>query len=111
MAVAVLVAFAAFLFGAVGYKGLVSLLLLLVGVWTVVAAAAIVHPRERLYYAAWGTVLAILSLTYFVQLRYALGAVLVAIIALIVISAYGSRGTKASSGPTSQPVSPPQGTP
>lgn len=90
--VAVLASFAAFLFGVVDYKGLLSLLLLLVGLWTVVAAVTVVLPAERMYYASWGVILAVLSATYFVRLRYALGLVLVAVIVLILISIYGRRG-------------------
>lgn len=99
--VAVLISFAAFLFGAVDYKGLLSLLLLLVGLWTVVAGVAIVPPTQRMFYSSWGVVLAVLSATYFVSLRYALGLVLVAVVILILISLYGR------SNPGKQPQAPP----
>lgn len=90
--VAFLVSFAVFLFGVVDFRGLLSLLLLLTGLWTVVAAAALVPPSERVYYASWGVVLAILSATYVISLRYALGLVLIALVVLIVFSYYGRKG-------------------
>lgn len=92
--VAVLLSFAVFLFGVVDFRGLLSVLLLLVGLWTLVAAAAVVLPAERMYYASWGAVLAILSATYFIRLRYALGLVLIALVVLIVLSYYGRKNPK-----------------
>jgi hypothetical protein len=86
--VALLVSAAVYLFGLVDLQGVLSLILLLTGVWTVVAAFAVVGPKDRTYYSSWGVVIAVLSLTYFIQLRYALALVLLAIVVLIILNLY-----------------------
>ena len=91
VAVAILLSLAVFLLGLVGYSGLLALLLLLTGGWTLVAAFAVVEAGGRTFYAAWGIILAILSSSYFVPLRYALALVLLAIVGLIIFTAYSGK--------------------
>lgn len=99
LAVAVLLSLVAFLLGLVGYAGLLALVLLLSGGWTVLAALALVAPSERVYYSSWGLVLAVLSSSYFIQLRYALALVLLAVVAMIVVSVYSRKRTPPAAAP------------
>ncbi len=98
--VAVLLSVAAGLLGVVGFRGTVALMLLLLGLWTLVAAFSFASS-DRPFYAGWGVVLAGLSLTYLVPLRDALGLILVAVVVLIVATAYFGRrpGTKPAAAP------------
>lgn len=101
--VAILLSAAVFLLNLVTLKGLVSLTLLLAGLWTIVSAFAIVERKERNYYSAWGVVIAALSLSYVIQFQYALALILLAIVALIVINVYIGKTPKmyeAATNPT-----------
>jgi hypothetical protein len=92
--VAVLLSVAAGLLGLVGIKGTFTIMLLLVGLWTLVAAFTFAGRDDRSFYAGWGVVLAGLSITYLVPLRDALGLILLAIVVLIVATAYFGRGAR-----------------
>lgn len=94
MVVAVLLAVALGLIGSFPPQATISLLLLLVGLWTVVAAFAVVDRKDRSYYSGWGVVIALLSLSYFVQLQYQLAIILLAVIAIIVINVYIGKAPK-----------------
>jgi hypothetical protein len=86
--VSVLVSVAVYLFGIISISGLLSMALLLSGAWTVIAAFAIVEPRDRNYYLGWGVVVGLLSLSYFISLTYTIGLILLAIVALILVQVY-----------------------
>ena len=93
--VAILLAAASYLFGlsfASDGEETVSLMLLLVGIWTIVAAFAIIDHKDRAYYGAWGVVLAVMSLFSYIQPAYVLGVLLIAIVGLIIIMALAGRG-------------------
>ena len=92
--VAVLLSAAVGLLGVVDVKGTFALMLLLVGLWTLVAAFTFEGREGRAFYAGWGVVLAGLSLTYLVPLRDALGLILIAIVILIVATVYFGRGSR-----------------
>lgn len=101
--VAVLLSAAFLLLGIVDLRGTVSLILLLSGLWTVVVAFTIVERKDRTYYSSWGVVIAALSLSYFIELRYAIAVILLAIVALIVINVYIGKTPKlykAATNPT-----------
>ncbi len=99
---AVLLSAAAGLLGLVGVKGTFALVLLLVGLWTLVAAFTFAERGDRPFYAGWGVVLAGLSLTYLVPLRDALGLILVAVVVLILATAYFGRGARKPPPPGSE---------
>lgn len=101
--VAVLLSVAAGLIGVVGVQGMVSLMLLLIGGWTFVSALVFVESRDRAFYAGWGVVIAGLSLSYVLPLRYALALILLAVVVLIVVTAYFGRTPKLYTAATSPP--------
>ena len=102
--VTVLLSVAVYLLNLVTLRGMVSLLLLLFGAWTVVAAFMLVDRKDRSYYSGWGVVIAVLSLFYFMpSINYTIALVLLAIIALIVINVYIGRAPKLYTAATSHP--------
>jgi len=101
--VAVLVSIAFWLLNILSFTGMISLGLLLCGLWTVVAGLVIAQARDRMYYSAWGVVIAALSLFYFIPANYTIALVLLAIVALIIINVYLGRGPRmyeAAANPT-----------
>jgi len=92
--VAILLSLISYLFTLTNLEDTLSLFLLLSGLWTIVAGLAIVEKRDRTYYASWGVVVAVLSTFAFIPLNYALGLVLVAIVALILLTAFNYRSGK-----------------
>ena len=94
MIVAVLVSVAVYLFGEVNFSGLVSMILLLCGLWSVVAAFVIVEEKDRSYYAGWGVVLAVLSAFDFIPLTYTVALVLLAVVAMIIFYYYAGKTPK-----------------
>ncbi len=108
--VAILLSVAVYLFGVVNLRGMVSLLLALSGLWTLVAAFAIVERKDRSYYTGWGVVIAALSLFDFIPLSYTIGLVLLAIVALIIIYVYVGRAPKMYTAAANSPA-PAGGTP
>ncbi len=101
--VAVLLAAALALFGLVSLQGAVTVGMVLTGLWTVVSAFA-VGGGARNYYLGWGIIITGLSLTYFVPVQYAVGLVLVAIVGLIVATAFLPKRPKASGSAASSPA-------
>lgn len=108
MVVAVLVSVAVGLLGSLSIQATISLLLLLAGLWTVVAAFLIVDRKDRNYFTAWGVVIAALSLAYIIPIQYELALILLAIVALIVIFVYIGKAPKLYEAATNP--SPPAGT-
>jgi hypothetical protein len=85
-------------------SAMVSLILLLCGLWTIVAAFAIVERKDRSYYSGWGVVIAVLSLFYVTpSLNYTIALVILAIIALIVINVYIGKTPKIFEAATNPP--------
>lgn len=108
--VAIILSVAVYLIGIVDLRGLVSLLLLLCGLWTLVSAFVIVERKDRSYYSAWGIVIAALSLFDFIPFNYTIALVLLAIVALIIINVYVGKEPKMFTAATNSP-SPGGGTP
>ena len=92
--VAILVSVAVYLFGIVNFYGMVSMLLLLCGLWTLVAAFVIVELKDRSYYMGWGVVIAALSLFDFIPFNYTIALVLMAIVVLILVNVYLGKAPK-----------------
>ncbi len=110
VAIAVLLSLAAYLFNLVDLTHMVSLILLIVGLWSIGSAFFVVERKDRNYYVGWGVVLAVLSLFAFLPLAYTVGLLLVAIVALILLYAYSGRTGKMLTA-ASNPPSPAGGTP
>jgi hypothetical protein len=111
MIVAVLLSAAAYLFGLVKSPSYtVSLALLLIGLWTIACALTIVERKDRNYYGGWGVVIAVLSLFAFLPLQYAIGLLLLALVALILLYAYTGRTDKIIAAARTPPA-PAGGTP
>jgi hypothetical protein len=109
--VVVLLTAAVALLGLLGPQGAVSMGLLLAGLWTIAAAFFLVAAKERSYYAGWGIIITGLSFTYYIPVQDAVGLILIAIVALIVVTAYFARAPRVvpeaangSSGGTSAPT-------
>jgi len=92
--VAILLSLIYYLFLLPEPKYALSLFLLLSGLWTLVAGLVLVEKKDRTYYSSWGVVVAVLSTFAFLQPNYALGLVLVAIVALILLTAFNYRSGK-----------------
>jgi hypothetical protein len=101
--VAILLSVAVYLLGVVNLGGMVSVLLLLSGLWTLVAAFVIVERKDRSYYSGWGVVIAALSLFDFIPLNYTIALVLLAIVALIIINVYVGKAPKMFTAATNPP--------
>ena len=90
--IVVLLSAAAFLIGAVDLLQMISLMLLVGGLWTVVAAFTIFDVGERSFYIGWGVVVAALStFDIFNNASYTIALILIAIVALILINVYLGR--------------------
>ena len=88
--VVVLMSLASYLFG-LDYKDAISVFLLFTGLWTLATGLFLVEKRDRTYYSSWGVVVAILSVYVFLPLNYVIGLILVAIVALILLTAFNFR--------------------
>jgi len=99
--VAVLISIAVYLFGIINFLGMISMMLLLVGLWTLVAAFVIVDIKDRSYYMGWGVVVAALSLFDFIPFNYTIALVLMAVVVLILINVYLGRAPKMYNAATS----------
>ena len=108
--IAVLLSAAAYLFGLVDAIHTLSLVFLLVGLWTIGGALFVVERKDRNYYGGWGVVLSFLSLFAFLPIQYAVGLLLIAVVALILLYAYAGRTGKMITAATA-PTAPPGGTP
>lgn len=90
---AVLIGLVAYLLG-FSFDNTIALILLLAGLWTLVFGLLLADKDSRLYFSGWGVVVAIISSFVVIPLNYALALILIAIIAMIVISVfYGSKRT------------------
>ncbi len=83
----VLIPLALLLFGLLKPRETLSAVLLLSGLWTLAFGLFMENKAERLYYSGFGVVVALLSTFLFIQLRYTLGLVLVALVVLALIQA------------------------
>lgn len=92
--VVVLLSLISYLFTLTNGTYTLSLFLLLSGLWTLAAGLFLVGKRDRTYYSSWGVVIAILSAFAFLPLNYTIGLVLVAIVALILLTAFTYRSGK-----------------
>jgi hypothetical protein len=102
--IAILISAVVYIVGIVDLRGLVSLILLLCGLWTLVSAFVIVDRKDRSYYSGWGIVIAALSLFDFIPLNYTIALVLLAIIALVIINVYIGKTPKMFTAATSSPA-------
>ena len=93
--IVVLLSAAAFLVGIIGLLQMLSLMLLLGGLWSVVAAFTIFDVSERSFYLGWGVVAAALStFDVFHNSNYTIALILIAVVALILINVYIGRTSK-----------------
>jgi len=103
--IVVLLSAAAWLVGIIDFPRMVSLMLLLGGLWTVVAAFTIFDVSERMFYLGWGVVVAALStFDVFNNFNYTIALILIAIVALILINVYIGRTPRMYSAATTPPA-------
>jgi hypothetical protein len=99
--IAVLLPLALWLFDVLKPYGAISAILLLAGLWILVFGVSFGAKTDRVYNVATGLIIAILSAFYFISARYALGLVVVAVIAMVLVSlvARPKRGTGRMAAP------------
>ncbi|HXW94297.1 MAG TPA: hypothetical protein VEJ19_01150 [Nitrososphaerales archaeon] len=103
--IVVLLSAAVWLIGLIDLARMFSLMLLLGGLWTVVAAFTIFDVSERSFYLGWGVVVAALStFDIFNNFNYTIALILIAIVALILINVYIGRTPKMYSAATTRPA-------
>jgi hypothetical protein len=83
----VLLPLALLAFGALKGGQTIPAILLLSGLWAFVFGLLMQAKLERLYYSGFGAIVALLSTYLFIQLRYTVGLVIVALVALALIQA------------------------
>jgi len=99
--IVVLLSFAAYFLAIITILQTVALILLLGGLWTVVAAFTIFNDSERSFYLGWGVVVAALStFDVFNNFNYTIALILIAVVALILINVYMGRTPKMYSAAT-----------
>jgi hypothetical protein len=86
LVIAVLLPLALFLFDFLKPYGAISAMLLLAGLWILVFGVTFGAKIDRMYNVAMGLIIAILCTFYFIPARFTLGLVVVAVIAMIVVS-------------------------
>jgi hypothetical protein len=89
--VVILLSFVSYLFGLTNGTYTLSLFFLLSGLWTLVTGLFFAEKKDRTYYSSWGVIVAVLAAFAFLPANYALGLVLIAVIALIILTAYTYR--------------------
>ncbi len=99
--IAVLLPLALLLFGILNFAHTIAGIILLIGVWTLISGFAFSPQRDRIFMVGWGLVLAIFSTIFLIKPAYALGLVLLAVIALVLVTAFGrQKPTPAVAAPT-----------
>lgn len=88
LVIAVLVPIALWLFEILTFYGALAGILLMAGLWIWILAFGVTFGArpDRLYNVAMGLIIAILCTFYFIPARFTLGLVLVAAIAMVVLS-------------------------
>ena len=86
-AVAILLPLIFLLTGTLSWGYMVSAMLLLLGAWSVVFGLFMATARDRMYYAALGTILIALSTVSVVTIQYTIALVVAVIVLLIILSA------------------------
>ncbi|MDA4123263.1 MAG: hypothetical protein OK456_08810 [Thaumarchaeota archaeon] len=86
LVIAVLIPIALWLFEILTFYGALAGILLMAGLWILVFGVAFGARPDRLYNVAMGLIIAILCTFYFIPARFTVGLVLVAAIAMIVLS-------------------------
>jgi hypothetical protein len=99
--IAILLSLAVYFFGLFGtfttlqaVEQMFSTIFLLVGLWTLVAAFALVEVKDRTFFALWGVILSCVSLFAYVPANYAIGILLVALVVLILLVYFSGRFQK-----------------
>lgn len=87
--VAILLPVALALFGILSEALTLASIVFLVGLWTFVSAFAFAERRDRLYMVGWGVILALFSTVFVVKPQYALGLVVLGMVAMVVVYAAG----------------------
>lgn len=104
-----LISVAAALLRIVSLQGAFSMGLLLAGLWTIVAAFAMAEEVDKIYYLGWGIIFACLSLSYFIPIQDAVALILIAMVGLMVVTAYRGRSPSRTAHQTAS-AAPPTGT-
>lgn len=104
--IGILLSIVVYLVELVNFYGMLALMFLFLGLWTLVAAFAIVDPKDRYYYTAWGVVIAFLALFDFIPPNYTIALIILAIVAIIIINVYVGRTPKGLTAATTAAPAP-----
>jgi len=83
---AVLAPFVVFLFTKITLFETLFSVFALVGLWTLISAFVLMGERARIYYLTWGLIILSISSAFITHIQYAIGFVLIAIIAALLIN-------------------------
>lgn len=97
--VAILAPIIVFLFGIGKITPLQTafLVFLLLGVWTLIAAFALMAQKDRIYYFTWGLILASISSAFITHIQYAIALILLAIVVALFVNVATRRNPPKSS--------------
>jgi hypothetical protein len=84
--IALLAPFVVYLFGKISILQTLFSVFALLGIWTLVSAFLLMAVKERIYYLSWGLILLGISSAFIVHIQYAIGFILIAIIAALLIN-------------------------
>jgi hypothetical protein len=84
--VAILAPIVIYLFGKIDLLETSFLVFLLLGVWTLVSAFAMMSGHARMYYIVWGLILASFSSIFIIRIQYALALIILAVLASVLIN-------------------------
>lgn len=89
--VVLLASFVFYFLGIVSITHAAFLSILLLGIWTLIASFALVTKEELKVYFAWGLVIASISTFLVISIRYAIAILFIAVIASVILFAYGRK--------------------
>ena len=90
---AVLAPFVVYLFSKITIFETLFSVFALVGMWTLISAFILMGERERIFYLTWGLIVLSISSAFITKLQYAVGFVLIAIIAALLINVSTRKST------------------
>ncbi len=91
---AILIPFVLYLVEIVTLSETLFVIFLAAGAWTLVSAFALFGSNQRMYYIAWGLILASVSSFFVTRVQYTIALIIVAVIATIVINIATRNGEK-----------------
>jgi hypothetical protein len=98
LVITVLLPVALFLFNILRFEQAVAAMLLLSGLWALAFGLFMQKSGERLYYAGFGVIVALLSTFILLPLAFTAGLIILAIVALVLVQQFKPGITPAAPG-------------